>query len=142
MKTTLISSNATLLYKLFLPFFLTAFLGALCVAAWYDTEGGFMADILPKNVGNIIFTSIFLAWLWFAAAKLWSLRRVEADAEHIYVSDYWHTAKYGREDIVSVSERKRGWIPMATIHLRGKGRFGKDIRFIKGREATALLSPG
>jgi hypothetical protein len=138
--TKLISSNSTLFYRLFMPMFGSAVLCALVIACWADADGGLMSDILPPNVGNGIFTLLFIGWLLLVWRKMWTLRRVEMDDEHLYVSDYWHTAKYGIEDIETVKERKTLWLPMATIHLRGKGRFGRDIRFVKGRDAKETLS--
>jgi hypothetical protein len=118
----------------------TTVLGAFCAACWADADGGLMSDILPANVGNGIFTFLYLVWIYLVIRKMWTLRRVEVDEEHLYVSDYWNTAKYGLEDIETVSLRKTLWLPMATIHLRGKGRFGRNIRFVKGREAKAVLA--
>lgn len=136
---TLLSSNSTLLYRLFLPMFFTIFMGATCIAAWTDEDGGILSDTLPPHVGNIVWTLLFSIWLWIVIRKMWSLRRVEVDTENLYVSNYWHTAKYGLEDIEALTQRKTLWLPMATIRLRGKGRFGRDIRFIKGRDARSFL---
>lgn len=140
MRTTIISSNSTLMYRLFLPFFLTALLVATCIAAWADENGGVFTGLLPSPLGNILFTVITLAWFWFAWKKFWTLRRVEIDDSSLYVSDYWHTAKYELSDIESVQTRKTLWLPMATIVLKGKGRFGREIRFIKGRDAQEALA--
>jgi hypothetical protein len=140
MKTTIISSNSTLVYKLFLPFFVSAVLIALCLAAWTDEQGGVFTSLVPTPIGNIIFSLLTLGWLWLAWNKLWTLRRVEIDDTNIYVSDYWNTTKYALSDIEAVKQRKTLWLPMATIILKGKGRFGRDIRFIKGRDAHAALA--
>jgi hypothetical protein len=83
----------------------TTVLGAFCAACWADSDGGLMSDILPANVGNGIFTFLYLVWIYLVIRKMWTL-----------------------------------WLPMATIHLRGKGRFGRNIRFVKGREAKAVLA--
>jgi hypothetical protein len=139
MKSTLLSSNSTLFYRLFLPAFLTVFLTAFCIAAWQDEDGGLLANTLPPNIGNGIFTLLLLSWVYFAYKKLWNLRRVEADDQHLYISDYWLTVKYDLDDIETVTERKRAWISMASIVLKGKGRFGREIRFVKGREAKEWI---
>jgi hypothetical protein len=135
----LISSNTTLLYRLFLPMFVTATLIAFCCAFWTDEDGGFLSNYLPANVGNIILTSSVFIWILFAYKKLWNLRRVSIDDQNLYISDYWNTTKYSIEDIESISEHKTLWLSMAVLRLRGKGRFGRDIKFIKGREAKAYL---
>ena len=138
-KAILISSNSTLLYRLFLPAFGTVLLGALTIAAWNDRDGGFLADTLPVPVGNMIFTGFFLLWIWFVFSKLWTLRRIESDGQSLFVSDYWTHIKYPFSDIEQITERKRLWISMASIVLKGKGRFGKTLRIIKGKDANAFI---
>ncbi len=140
MNTTIISSNSTLLYRLFLPFFLSTLLIAICIAAWTDENGGVFTSFLPSPFGNVLLSLLTLLWLWFAWKKFWTLRRVEIDETNLYVSDYWHTAKYDLTDIETVHSRKTLWLPMATIVLKGKGRFGREIRFIKGRDAQEALA--
>jgi hypothetical protein len=128
------------MYRLFLPFFLTAMLVATCIAAWADEQGGVFTSLLPTPFGNIALSLLTILWILLAWKKFWTLRRVEVDDSTLYVSDYWNTARYDFSDIEAIQERTTLWLPMATIVLKGKGRFGRNIRFIKGRDAHEILA--
>lgn len=61
----------------------------------------------------------------------WPLKRVEADGEHVYVTDYFKTARYSWTNEVARIEKNRFlFLNYGTIQLNGRGTFGSSIRFL------------
>jgi hypothetical protein len=78
---------------------------------------------------------ILLFWaacIFFIRRTLWKLKRVDANSQYFYVTDYWTTVRYPWNDLERVEEVKRWGQKIVHFHLKGSGRFGTKISFIPG----------
>lgn len=127
-----LSSNATLFLKLFVPIFWTTILTGVTAVAWFAPEHYF---------GGLPLTSFRWAMLFlltvnvaFFVLVLWPLKRVEADAENVYVSNYFRTAYYRWDrDVEALHLTRILLLRVATLELNGKGSFGRRMRFIPSK---------
>ncbi len=127
-----LSSNLTLFLKLFIPVFWTTILVGLTVVVWFGAE---------NNFGSVPIQSLRYAMLFILATGLaamylvlWPLKRVETDGEFMYISNYFRTARYHLvEEVVAIRESRWIFLKVCTLELRGKGAFGRRIRFVASR---------
>ncbi|MCB0595244.1 MAG: hypothetical protein H6557_10845 [Lewinellaceae bacterium] len=123
-----ISTNLTLFYKFFLPVFWIVFFGALTVAAlFYPFD--YIGDMPAGNfrIGIVFF---YLTGLLLLAFTLLRLKRVEADENFFYITNYFKTARYPFHNIERVVESKFFFFRTATIHFKEPGVFGSRIFFV------------
>lgn len=126
MERRTISALSTPIYKFVWP-------PVFLISPIWFVFGGF-----AKQVGNdqffrdyaLLFIFIFL---FNAAIFGWlalKVKRVEVDAEHLYVSDYRKEVRIPLEEIVDVTEMR--WVQphWVTVHLTRPSDFGKKIVFV------------
>lgn len=131
-KMVILSSNATLFWRIFIPVFGTVFMTGLLMAFWLmDTEVLYMDTATLLMVRGGVAVS-WAAWVLFVRKTLWKLRRVDADGQHFYVTDYWTTARYPWEDLDRMEETTRLGRRIVHFYLKGSGRFGSKISFLPG----------
>jgi len=130
-KTTILSSNGTLFWRVFVPIFGTVFLTGLLLAFWLTDEEDLY---LPVSVQwpRMVLLFLWLGWLFFVRRTLWRLKRVDADDLHLYVTDYWTTVRYPWQDVVRTEEKKRLGRRVVNFWLKAPGRFGQIISFLPG----------
>lgn len=117
-----ISSNLTLLYKFFIPTFLTVLLGAVSIASW-------VINSVPLNT-KIILTISYFVLLIAMVFTLLRLKRVEIDADFVYVTNYFRHFRYPYHNIEKIIERDYRLFRIATIHFVKPGSFGKTAIFL------------
>lgn len=134
-----LSSNLTLALKIFIPIFWTTLLTACSLAAWFGPERYFEWVNLSSLRWGLLLT-LLMAVLLFRFV-FWPLKRVESDDVHIYVSDYFKTARYRWDsDVVALhQERFLLLFPVAFLELKGKGSFGRKPYFLLRRKALKQL---
>ncbi len=123
-----LSSNWTLVLKVFFPTFWIVFFGLLTLSLFIaDPED----NLFPGNVtAKLIFTAIFLVFLLVLFLTVMSLKRVDADEEYIYVSNYFKTYRYKLQDIKAVKEIDFGLALILRSELHQKGAFGKKFSYL------------
>ncbi len=123
-----VSSNFTIVLKLFIPTAWITFFGLMTVAFLFVDNG-----FLPFGGGPVVrfgFLTIFLFFLALIYFFLLPLKRVDMGKDGIYVSNYFKTYRYQFLDIESISEQDLLFRKLGTIKLKQKGKFGKKIRFL------------
>lgn len=123
-----VSSNFTIVLKMFIPAAWTTFFGFMTVAFLFVEDG-----FLPFGGGPIVrfgFLGIFLIFLMLIYFFLLPLKRVDMAADGVYVSNYFKTYRYRYIDIESIKEQDLLLRKLGTITLKEKGKFGKKIRFL------------
>lgn len=123
-----LSSNSTLFFKFFVPVFWIVFFGAFTVAVFvYRNE--FYGEIpgRPLRIGSLLFFISGLVMFYFTLMRL---KRVEGNAEHLIITDYFKTFRYAHEGVAKITESKFAFLKLVTIHLKEKGSFGLKIPFI------------
>lgn len=128
-----LSSNATLLLKIFLPTFWAIFFGALTLAFIFtDYQGPAYIKTLAFKLGVVGF---YLLGLLAFYLTFWRLRRVEFDDHFVYITDYFKTARYPFHNIEVLKSMVYPFFNLGVLRLREKGIFGKKIYFIHKKEA-------
>lgn len=125
-----ISSSFTLFFRLFLPIFWAVFFGAFTVALLLTSH-------LPATMNNLYFRGgvvlFYLAGLAFMYFTIFRLKRVEIDADFVYVTNYLKTYRYPFHNLSSIHEVNLYLFYLATIRFKEKGSFGKKIHFLESR---------
>ena len=129
-----LSSNATLFLKLFIPVFWTTVLLGLTAVIWLAPEHYFGG--VPLQSLRYAILLVLLAGTGTFLLALWPLKRVETDGEHLYVSNYFKTARYNLIDNVDeIYEGRFLFLKVCTVRLKAKGTFGQSLRFVASRKA-------
>lgn len=130
-KTIHLSSNATLFWKIFVPFFGTVFLTGLVLAfLLIDADDLYLP--VPIWAARVTAVVLWLGWLYLITRTIWRLKRVDVDDTHVFVTDYWTTVRYPWQDVERYEEKKRMGKPVVNFHLKASGRFGQIISFLPG----------
>ena len=130
-KSVVLSSNATLFWRIFVPFFGTVFLSGL-VAAFLLIDSDDLYMPVPILWARIVAVVVWAGWLYWINRTIWRLKRVDADDTHLYVTNYWTTVRYPWQDIERFEEKKRLGRVVVNFHLLAPGRFGQIISFLPG----------
>lgn len=126
-----LSSNLTLFLKIFLPTFWIVFFGMIVLGMFIlDPEDNpFLGNPIVKSsllVGYLLFLLIFYK-------TIMTLKRVDADREYLYVSNYFKTYRYQLSDIQTIEEIDFGVVLILKVILKNQGAFGDKIPFILNR---------
>lgn len=130
-KTYRLSHNATLFLKIFFPTFWIVFFGLLIAAIF--VVGGDELPVLASSVVKYPILVFFLVFLLLFYVTIMSLKRVDADGEYLYVSNYFKTYRYKLVDLDYTKESNFGLTNVIKIYLKEKGSFGKSMFFILNR---------
>ena len=123
-----LSSNATLFLNLFLPVFWSVFFGVFTLAVFLADEMYF--SFLPIQIfrgGMFFFYVTGLLVIYFTFLKL---KRVELTSEHLYITNYFKTARYPIAAISHLEWRRWFGISLGIFNLQAKGIFGQRILFL------------
>lgn len=131
-RLTILSSNKTLMWRVFVPVFGTVFLTVLSFAYILTTDDDSYTPFVPALWAKALAAMLWLGWLYFVYRALWRLHRVDADDTHFYVTNYWNTVRYSWDGVDFLEEKRRLGRRVVNIHLRSAGRFGKKISFLPG----------
>lgn len=123
-----ISSNLTLVYKIVLPIFWIVFMGGTTVAILVSKFAG-IGNTSPWTV-RAVMLFVFLSGVAFLALTLMRLKRVEVGQEGVYVTNYFKNVRYPFSEVDGITVTSLLIFSVATLHLKGKGSFGKSITFI------------
>lgn len=138
-RPALLSSNATLVWRVFVPVFGTVFFTAFLLALWLTREDNLYLPI-PTFWARAAALIVWLGWVLYVWRGLWPLKRIDADDAYIYVTNYWVTARYSWEDVVHLEEKRRlVGRRVVWVYLRAPGRFGGSIAFLPGSNYRAWL---
>jgi hypothetical protein len=122
-----ISSNATLLLKIFFPTFWIVFFGVFTIAVWVMD---FRVGGLPHGAFKLGWTLFFTICTTVFYFTVFQLKRVELDDLYVYASNYVKTYRYPYHNVEKMTERNMGLFHLMNIHLKVPGKFGKRITFL------------
>jgi hypothetical protein len=126
-----VSSNITLLLKLFLPTFWATFFGLLTAFTWLYNASDML--LLTNPVFRIGITAFYITFLLIIYFTLVPLKRVELGSEYYHVSNYIKQYRFVYEDIQKVNILHLGRFSLIEFRLKGKSSFGFRIRFLANR---------
>lgn len=123
-----ISSNLTLILKIFIPTLWMSFFGIFTAAVVLSKVGEFpLFNFLWFKLGLVAFFLAFTAFFYFTFMQL---LRVELDKEFVYASNYFKTYRYPFHNVERMVEKDLGLFTLVKIHLKKPGKFGKKINFL------------
>lgn len=128
-KTECLSASATLFWRIFVPIFGTVFLTGLLLTFWL-IPGEELYLPFPVLWGRLFVLALWVLWLVWVRSTLWKLKRIDANSTHLFVTNYWLTARYPWSEVESITESRRLGRRISTIKLRAAGRFGQKISFL------------
>lgn len=123
-----LSSNLTLFFKIFVPVFWIVFNGAITIAILvypFEYIGSIQAIYIRLGMAFI-----YLSGLALLAFTIMRLKRVEADEQFFYVTNYFKTARYPFHEVEKVEPSRFFLLKTATFTLKAKGIFGQRFFFI------------
>ena len=126
-----VSSNLTLVLKIFLPTLWIAFFGLLTLAIFFSSgkENLLFGDWTFKLSVLGLFL-VFLAFIYFTIMKL---LRVEFAEEAFSASNYFQTYQYNYEDIEKIKEYNLIFKTLVSIKMKGLTKHGRSIYFLKSK---------
>jgi|GEM_PF-1802153 len=138
-RTSLLSSNYTLFWRVFFPIFSTVFLFGLMVAFYLTEENDMLFPLVPVLWARIGIVVVMLLWMFLLYRTLWRLKRVDADTQHVYVTNYWHTVRYPWTDVNHLELKNRVGRHVWQIVLKAPGRFGQTIYFFPSAQTAGFI---
>lgn len=123
-----LSSNWTLFLKVFLPVFWISFFGGFLIAVF--TSNSVQAPQFAGRkfrIGTIVFV---LSGLIFFILTFLRLKRVDADNEFLYISNYFKTYRYTFDSIDKITVYDHLLLRAAHLKFRGKTKLGQKVIFL------------
>lgn len=123
--------------RIFLPTFWIAFFGTFFLTTLF-TDKNQIGQISMNGLrwGLLAFIAIFVLVFWKTVLRL---KRIDADKEFIYVTNYFKNIRYPHMDIEKIELSKGIVFNYGTLVLKGKGRFGDRILFIASRKRVEIF---
>ncbi len=129
--TRQISSSLTFIFRLFIPAFWLSFFGAAAAASLFSDKlaiPGYSALATRFALWALLGSTFFIFWKTF-----WRLHRVDADAEYIFITNFFKTARYKWIDVEKIELANSKGLAASTLVLKGAGTFGKNISFLASK---------
>jgi len=120
-----ISSNLTIVFKLFIPTFWFTFYGLLTLFILFmDAETSpLFSTIKAKSIVGILFV-LFALLIYFT---IFQLLRFDVNNNEFCISNYFKTFKYKFEDVESITTTKFLFINLLKVNMRQKTSLGKSF---------------
>lgn len=132
-----LSSNFTLMFKIFLPTLWLAFFGAAIMAFLFADISAF--EHLPIFVIRSSLLLFLLGGIVFFYFTFFRLKRVEADKEFLYITNYFKTARYPFHNVEKIEEVGILLFPIMKVYLKKGGVFGTKIPFIASKKRMLMF---
>jgi hypothetical protein len=132
-----LSSNWTMAFSIFFPTLWLAFFGTFLVAIILtDKQAVGSWSMSSLRFGLTAFIGIFLFIFW---KTLFRLKRVDADNEFVYITNFFKAVRYPHSDVEKIEVDKGLIFTFGTVVLHGKGRFGQRILFLCSRRRLDIF---
>jgi hypothetical protein len=128
MTTIRLSTNWTLILRVFIPIVWITFFASFLLSSFLAdpveipqlTNSKFRISVILFIIGGIVF-------FYFTFFRL---KRVDADKDHVYVTNYFKTFRYTLDSIERIELYNHLLFKANHIILKEKGYFGKRLIFI------------
>jgi hypothetical protein len=135
--TRQLSSGWTLAIRIFFPTLWIAFFGSFLLAVWFSNSNTIGA--IPVNGLRIGVTLFFALFLFIFYKTIFRLKRVDADSEYVYITNYLKTVRYKHEFVKGIKLSKGILFNYATLELTGKATFGDRILFLLSKKRLDIF---
>ncbi|MEO6190940.1 MAG: hypothetical protein ABIO44_11845 [Saprospiraceae bacterium] len=132
-----ISSSSTLFLKVFLPVFWLVFFGSLTLGLFLKNDNEFEFGFMGYLKWFFIFFLVLFGIIIYNS--IFQLKRIDADSEYIYVSNYLKTIRIRYSQIEKLSSKSLGFRLLGKLDLRNRGFFGTKIYFICEEDRYKVL---
>lgn len=119
-----VSTNLTLVYKLFIPTFWFALFGSATLATLVYNDDQF---------SKLTMVLIFLGSLAMMYFTIFQFKRVEMGEDAFYATNYFQHFQYPYSNVEKITHQNYFVLRTATIHLKVPGSFGKKIIFVPSK---------
>jgi hypothetical protein len=135
--TRQLSSSWTLAFRIFLPTFWLAFFGTFFFATLF-TDKNQIGQISMNGLrwGLLVFILVFLFVFWKTVLRL---KRIDADKEYVYVTNFFKNIRYLHADVEKIELSKGIVFNYGTLVLKGKGYFGDRILFLASNKRVEIF---
>jgi hypothetical protein len=116
------------MYKIVLPIFWIVMMGGITVAILMSKFAG-IGNTSSLSV-KLVMLFVFITGTLFLAFTLMRLKRIEVGQEGVYVTNYFKNVRYPFSEVDGITTTSLVLFSVGTLHLKGKGSFGKSITFI------------
>lgn len=123
-----ISSNLTILLKIFFPIFWLMFFG-LALMAFMNSSEAYVGG-MPIFWFRLMLFSFILTGALVMYFSMMKLKRVEVDQDFFYITNYRQTARYPFHNIEELKEVSYLFFKVYRLVLREPGIFGKISIFL------------
>ena len=117
-----------MMYKIVLPIFWIVLMGGITVAILMSKFAGIGNTSSWAVKAVMLF--VFITGTLFLAFTLMRLKRIEVGQEGVYVTNYFKNVRYPFSEVDGITTTSLLLFSVGTLHLKGKGSFGKSITFI------------
>ncbi len=126
-----LSSNLTIFLKLFIPLVYIVFFGSVVIGSFLITIND--SPLLANPTTRLIMLGVYIIFIVLFYLTTGNLKRVDADTNNIYVSNYRKTFKYPWSSVKKMSTINLILFDIIYIHFHEKATFGKKIYFLASR---------
>jgi hypothetical protein len=135
--TRQISSSWTLAFRIFIPTIWIAFFGTFLLAVWFSDKGTIAA--LPVSSLRLGLTVFFIVFVFIFYKTLFRLKRIDADNQYVYITNYFKTVRYKHEFVKGIELSKGILFDYGTLVLTGKAAFGDRILFLLSKKRLEVF---
>jgi hypothetical protein len=132
-----LSSSWTLAFRIFFPTLWIAFFGTFLISVLFTKKtqlGGLSTSNL--GIGLAVFMGIFLLIFY---KTVFRLKRVDADKNFVYVTNFFKSVRYKHEYIKKIETSKGILFNFGTLILVEKAAFGDRIPFILSKKRLEIF---
>ena len=127
-----VSSNLTLVLKIFIPTFWLVVFGLFGFVVWFTTYDVFGS--IPATTFRIGYAVFYLLFILFFYFTIMNLKRVEMSDEGLFATNFFKHYRYSWESIEKITEAPFPFVRVVTITFKEKTSFGKKIHFIPSKK--------
>jgi hypothetical protein len=128
MGTIRLSSNWTLILRLFIPIAWITFFSSFLLSSFLANP--VEVPQLAKHSFRLAVLAFILGGIGFFYFTFFRLKRVDADEQFIYVTNYFKTYRYTFDSIERIQIYDHILFKGIHIILRDKGKFGRRLIFL------------
>lgn len=125
---TRLSSNFTIVLKLFIPILYVVFFGSYLIASFLISVDD--SPLLASPIFKMVYGSVFCLFILLFYFTILKIKRVDANGEKLAITNYIKTYQYPWSDVDYIKTRNYGLFRTMRIYFKGKTSFGKKISFI------------
>ena len=123
-----LSSNLTIFLKIFIPIFYLVFFGSFLIGSLMISVND--APFIGSNIFRLGYAGVFVVFILLLYFSIFKLKRVDADSQYVYISNYMKTLRFDWKNVEKISTRNYGLFSTMRIYFKDKTSYGRKISFL------------